>query len=121
MEWQTTGRNVRPPASNENPDLRPLSSSDICLARCTKSLQAVYAAATKAGRLLPLHVLTFIPLRAGVSKFTVFTDSRRKMRKFIGTEKIFCVLDQQEKFLKINFFKKGKSTVIWISEAALWS
>ena len=55
--------------------LRPLSSSDICLARGTKSLQAVYAAATKAGRLLPLHVLTFIPLRAGVTKFTVFTDS----------------------------------------------
>ena len=22
MEWQTTGRNVRPPASNKNPDLR---------------------------------------------------------------------------------------------------
>ena len=41
--------------------------------------------------------------------------------KVLGTEKIFCVLDQQENFLRIKSFLKGKCTSIWISEAVFWS
>ena len=47
VEWQTTGRNVRPPASNENPDLPkpdcanfPNILSTICYTRLPIPLSA---------------------------------------------------------------------------------
>ena len=75
--------------TSDKTHLRPPSSTDICLARNTKSLQAVYAV-TKAGRLLPLYVLTFIPLRAGATKFTVLLIHEGKCKIYRNGDDILC-------------------------------